>query len=81
MSNMPSISIVKKVSFMKVLDADSGIVFSSSSTCMKESDNKKKRRRRRDGRTWMATYANDGHWGGDFPPTTVFFAFHGRVSV
>ena len=66
---------------MKVLDADSGIVFSSSSTCMKESDNKKKRRRRRDGRTWMATYANDGHWGGDFPPTTVFFAFHGRVSV
>ena len=32
---------------MKVLDADSGIVFSSSSTCMKESDNQKKKKKKR----------------------------------
>ena len=37
----------KKASFMKVLDADSGIVFSSSSTCMKESDNQKKKKKKR----------------------------------
>ena len=37
----------EKASFMKVLDADSGIVFSSSSTCMKESDNQKKKKKKR----------------------------------
>ena len=38
---------------MKVLDADSGIVFSSSSTCMKESDNQKKEEEEEtDGRGW-----------------------------